>query len=154
MIKFNDLIEAFENAGMQTQRYSGRAMFGKQCLGVQCGNPTTAILEALECHITTITGDKHAVIDGVTEFCRLLKDPRVDQLGYNKIVYWPSVEWELGQGEEEELEEDDEETVVGLSSKTVASLREAHEQGLTIERRTTLPSAADMSGVPNKGKKS
>ena len=50
--------------------YSGRGMFGKQCLGISCD-------------------DAHDVISSYKEFG--LPRPSVDNLGRGWIVYWPTI---------------------------------------------------------------
>lgn len=67
-----DVIEqtAFRVGGDVRYDYSGRGMFGKQCLGIVCDNPQAAIEEAAS---------------------RGLRGAEVDSMGRQSIVYWRSV---------------------------------------------------------------
>ncbi len=47
--QFTTISEAFENSDSTTNRYSGRGMYGKQCLSVTCDNPMKALLDAIAC---------------------------------------------------------------------------------------------------------
>jgi len=69
-----EFIEALEDAGYEWRAYSGRAMYGKQCVGV------------------VLKGDFD-----LWHLARNLRDinveaPRTDSMGHNIIVYWPRYE--------------------------------------------------------------
>lgn len=69
-----DLIEALDNAGYDHRAYSGRAMYGKQCVGVNLENDI--------------------------DLWRLARDlidleigpPKTDSMGLGIIAYWPRYE--------------------------------------------------------------
>ena len=67
-----DAVEAVAVAvgGEVRKDYSGRGMFGVTCFGVVCRNAERAIEEAAE---------------------RGIKGARVDSMGRDEIVYWPSI---------------------------------------------------------------
>lgn len=67
-----DAIEqiAFRVGGDVRYDYSGRGMYGKQCLGIVCDNPQAAIEEAAS---------------------RELRGAEIDGMGRQSIVYWRSV---------------------------------------------------------------
>lgn len=61
---------AAEVGGRVYRHYSGRGMYGAQCLGVECGD-VPACIEAAACH--GLTG------------------ARWDNMGCDYIVYWPKL---------------------------------------------------------------
>lgn len=68
------LIAALQDAGLKPRSYSGRAMYGKSCVGV-AADSAFEIGEAL----------KAAKI--------MAGQPDEDQLGKRRIFYWPAIEW-------------------------------------------------------------
>lgn len=76
-IEAQDLIDAIEDAGFEAQSYSGRCMFGAECVSV--------------------------TIDGISDLWRLAGDlvqqghdvpaPTTDSMGMGIVAYWPSVKW-------------------------------------------------------------
>lgn len=72
-------IEALDDAGFDPASYSGRGMFGKQCVSVQDVS-AWKIARELTCE----------TYDGEFED---LPEPRQDQLGLGFVLYWPSYEW-------------------------------------------------------------
>lgn len=76
-MNYEELTTALINEGLDPRSYSGRGMFGKECVGVEVVYP----------------GDY-----------TLPKGYRMDNMGRDYIVYWPSVKWE-GDDDYEEDEE-------------------------------------------------
>lgn len=68
-----EIIEDAANAigGEVTYSYSGRGMFGRTCVGIECDSSQEVIEEAAS---------------------RGLRGAAVDNLGLGWIVYWPSVQ--------------------------------------------------------------
>lgn len=93
-MSFEQIREAFENAGYEPRSYSGRGMYGKECLGVVCSDPITAILETLQA-----VEDEATLRDLISD----LFDPSEDSMGRDSIVYWTRIVWE-----DEEKDEDEE----------------------------------------------
>jgi hypothetical protein len=77
-INADDLIRAIRNLGHTPRSYSGRCMYGRECVGVSMG----AQFEAIElfAELRTAAGLAH------------LPSPTFDSLGRGIIAYWPSVE--------------------------------------------------------------
>jgi|CXWL01.1.fsa_nt_gi hypothetical protein len=74
--------------------YSGRAMYGRSCLGVETndvGDLFAAVLEEVE-------GD-----DDTHEIQEAFRDMRTDAMGRGTIVYFPNVEF-VGDEDEHECE--------------------------------------------------
>lgn len=72
MTKTKKLIAAIENAGYEWRSYSGRGMYGKECVGV------------------TIR-DKSDLID-LADAAKIAGKPCTDDMGLGTIAYWPNVE--------------------------------------------------------------
>lgn len=115
------LIERFRDAGLEPRSYSGRAMYGKQCVGVSgdrselenaikdiindClqeafdrGAEEESISNEEEMTQKELEVNEYASLDELQEFVGKLLNYKQDQLGLGMIYYWPSIEWE----EEEE----------------------------------------------------
>lgn len=66
------LQERLEAAGIETRSYSGRGMYGKECLGAVA----------------------HSAEDVYAECGRAnIKSARTDSMGLSVVVYWPSIPW-------------------------------------------------------------
>lgn len=70
------LREALEDAGYEPRAYSGRAMFGKQCVSV--------VLDS-EGDIWNVARN----LDANTN----VPAPRTDSMGRGIVIYWPSAIW-------------------------------------------------------------
>lgn len=82
------LIEMFECAegndiSIRTD-YSGRAMYGKQCIGVVGNRPLSFVIECMQNFIDM--GDTEYASD----FFELLKNHSEDSMGLRQITYFPS----------------------------------------------------------------
>lgn len=86
-------------AGYETRSYSGRAMYGKSCLGVtlvafdSLGDLVADVLEAID------TTDESDQICCVVEAFRCM---RMDSIGKETIVYFPDVEFSDDGAEDED----------------------------------------------------
>lgn len=104
---FQDLVEA---AGYECRSYSGRAMYGKSCLGVvipfdTLGQFIADLWEQME-HNTNVYRD-----DELQQYCEsasaAFRSMRTDDMGkHDMIVYFKDVEYE----EDDEKEENDDQT--------------------------------------------
>lgn len=95
--QFNDIVQAFEEAGFESRPYIGRAMFGiTECLGVTCKNPTKTLLEAV-----SYVADRAEEADDVTTFIDRLGTPETDDMGMDKILYFPAVVYQYEEDEED-----------------------------------------------------
>lgn len=109
---FQDLVES---AGHETRSYSGRAMYGKSCLGVVIPNGSLGqfiadIFEQMQYNLDAYDDD------GVRERCEgaatAFRSMRTDDMGRDDmIVYFTDVAYEEDDDEEEEEEDDEEDDV-------------------------------------------
>ena len=88
-----------ENAGIETRSYSGRGMYGKECLGVSIdrgglGNFIADVLENLD-------------TDRVEEIAEAFRHLSTDSLGLGMIAYFPGVPYN-GSSSDDEDEDSDE----------------------------------------------
>jgi len=83
--KFLDLLDQLESCGLITapRPYSGRAMYGKQCVAVS-GEETSEWHLAIQMASWASSYDIE-MLD--------LPAPRTEQLGRSFIMYWPQYEW-------------------------------------------------------------
>jgi hypothetical protein len=93
---FDKIVDAFETAGYEPRSYSGRAMYGAHCLGVECDNGAGLMAE-LAVSIAEQASDPAEV----AEIMQHLTSPRGDSMGRGSILYWPSIEWMDGEEDED-----------------------------------------------------
>ena len=90
---FKFFCDALKSAGLEPRSYSGRGMFGKECVGAICGESTLAILDVIEEAIGE-NDDPDATLDLIKELRRF----RTDSMGRTSmIMYWPHMTWEGGE---------------------------------------------------------
>lgn len=69
--------------------YSGRVMFGKQCIGITLGqysqNPIGLIAECV-----AIVEDEAERL----ELAKIFKNTKEDSMGKGCIIYWPDMAWD------------------------------------------------------------
>lgn len=87
---FKQIYNAFEMAGFEPQKYSGRAMYGSYCLGVTTDNTIQCVLEVIDRYLETCGDD---AIDNTRELIDRLFNPREDSMGLRSIIYWPRIKW-------------------------------------------------------------
>lgn len=84
------LQELIEDLGYETRSYSGRGMYGRECLGVTVEDPISFTLEL-----------GYAI--GQEETSELPRRTSWDSMGLDYIVYFPNVPYD---GEDEDEDED------------------------------------------------
>ena len=90
MIDETTLVEALNTAGLKIRRYSGRYMYGKECVATSDDRPLQEILADLI----------EAYSDNF-ECANAIRAARTDDMGRGIVVYWPHVAWP------DDLEEDE-----------------------------------------------
>jgi hypothetical protein len=71
--------------------YSGRRMYGEHCVAVVCDNPF---------HIIGVLIETFEDIRSFND--ELVINARVDDMGLQKVIYWPHLPWTSDLNEEEE----------------------------------------------------
>jgi hypothetical protein len=99
------LIEALEltdwrHGELIPRSYSGRGMYGKQCVGVTLDGDGSSFQLGAAVSAAFFDLDEDEALDNIADLARL----RVceDSMGRGVIVYWPSVEWPADVEEEDE----------------------------------------------------
>ena len=86
------LIELIEEAGREARSYSGRGMYGEQCVGVDLDN-------ASEIFGLGVEMANYAVDDEREDLASLRST--WDSMGLGVIIYFPGVRWPKGRDEDE-----------------------------------------------------
>ena len=85
--QFQALVELIEDAGFEARAYSGRGMYGQNCLGVTADcNPARVVACILLQALEAADGELNELL---TEF----QNVHCDSLGMGSIVYFPSIAW-------------------------------------------------------------
>lgn len=108
--KSNETIfkEAIEDEGYSVRSYSGRGMYGKNCLGFNISRGQSPIQATAE-----IIGNLADVCQydddlELSDFIEFFGDVKEDSMGLGMIVYFPDIEWDSEWNESDEENEDDE----------------------------------------------
>ena len=83
---FQELYDALETLDYEPRSYSGRSMYGKQCLGVmlESDQELWSLAQAL-------------TRDGIE-----IEAPKTDSFGRGIVIYWPSIKWEPVEASDED----------------------------------------------------
>lgn len=96
MINATELIGTMKNLDLHVRSYSGRNMFGKQCVGFTTDNEIYDCVQlALELRSGGVEPDDNL---------KLFRGATIDSMGRSTIVYFPRIEWP-----EDRQDDDDEE---------------------------------------------
>ena len=100
-MELKQLKALIEAAGYEAHPYSGRGMMGRQCVGLPCSDVNTAIADLFE---AVFDADVEDVADEQEEYdarmsahsalCDALRSSAQDSMGFNRVLYFKSVEWQ------------------------------------------------------------
>ncbi|HEY8095286.1 MAG TPA: hypothetical protein VIE65_04225 [Methylobacter sp.] len=96
--------ELIEEAGHETRSYSGRAMYGKQCLGVETSDIGTLVADVFQA-IADSDGGEGTLRDLAAMAEQGFRGLRTDSMGMDIIVYFPGVPYESEPSEDEDEDE-------------------------------------------------
>lgn len=111
-MNFSELQGIVEDAGFETQSYSGRGMYGRKCLSFnldQDDNEFDAFLSIAESIQSYVEShDDGLELEDITSYFMGAKS---DSMGLGTVVYFPEIDWEDSEYQEEDEEdfEDEEE---------------------------------------------
>ena len=91
MSKLQEILEMGEH---EPRSYSGRAMYGRSCLGVECSDVGELFAEVLE------SADE----DDLRELAETFRTMRTDSMGLDIIVYFPGTEYVRNDADCEECD--------------------------------------------------
>jgi hypothetical protein len=116
------IIGAARDAGLHVRSYSGRAMYGDKCLGIEFDGSEATVI----CDIITAFMDMHSDLGDVDEtrpddsnydgenyaqtlfeMVSALRMARSDSMGRGSIVYWPRIEWTADMNDSDDNDSDD-----------------------------------------------
>lgn len=95
-VDFEELVKIIADAGYTARSYSGRGMYGNECLGVSCDSPEEFRMDVLD----SVEGT-----DDYAEVSRVMRGMRTDSLGRRYIAYFPGVEWEEDRGDDGDFDD-------------------------------------------------
>jgi hypothetical protein len=110
-MNFSDLQDIVEDAGFETQSYSGRGVYGKKCLsfnlesGENGFDAFLSIAEAIQSYVES--HDDGIELEDITP---LFMGAKSDSMGLGVVIYFPDIEWEEieNQNGDDELDSVDE----------------------------------------------
>ena len=113
--------EAVEDAGYETRSYSGRGMFGKECLGVEVdrgsmGSFIADVIDTLHSRVDSSGDDEEAeaeVDDAFDAVAQGFRRMNTDSMGLGSILYFPGVPFEDEDADDDEDEDDEDESAEG-----------------------------------------
>lgn len=89
------LVNLIQAAGYEAYSYSGRGMFGCQCVGLTCSDMNTAIADLFEAVFDVHGQEEYEVLMDVhSALCDALRSSAQDSMGMDKVLYFKSVEWQ------------------------------------------------------------
>lgn len=94
-MSIEDFISLIEATGYHAQSYSGRYMYGDQCVGVSCGNVFTLIADLLD----------SVYQDEINDLIGTIRNAKSNSLGLNMIVYFPQIKYP--ENRNDDYDEDD-----------------------------------------------
>ena len=82
-----NLQSTIENAGYETRSYSGRGMYGKQCLGISSENVIKTIVDILRWVFGEGDDDLYYALS------KAMQSAKTDSMGHGFIIYFPDHEY-------------------------------------------------------------
>lgn len=80
-VSFSELTEALRTVDLEPQSYSGRGMYGRQCVSVKGSSQKDLISRIVMCGLEP------------EQVGQLIQMSHADSLGLGVVIYWPSIEW-------------------------------------------------------------
>jgi hypothetical protein len=108
-MNFSELQQIVEDAGFETQSYSGRGMFGRKCLSFNLDRDDNefdaflSIAESIQSYVES--HDDGFELKDITSYFMGAKS---DSMGLGMVVYFPEIDWEDSEDQEEDEEDFDE----------------------------------------------
>lgn len=107
------LIDLLTSLDVRIRSYSGRFMYGKQCLGIEFGGRGDKYDTEYELFGDLLEACLDATDDqdNLRELAEIVKGARSDSMGLGMVVYFPRVKWEeymYGDDDDSDEESEDE----------------------------------------------
>ncbi len=88
-----EILIALKQSDCDLRSYSGRGMYGKQCLGIETDNPLQLLIDMISFLVDYLEAEHEEEQSGIEDLRDVLEDhlrnPRMDNMGRGYIVYWP-----------------------------------------------------------------
>jgi hypothetical protein len=97
------LIEALEDAGYEPRSYSGRGMYGRECVGVVTSGASFRLGAEVAKSAAYLADDEEEAQAVLCDLAEL--SVATDAMGFDTIVYFPGVDWPEGLSREDEEDE-------------------------------------------------
>lgn len=104
---FQTITETLDEMGIEYRSYSGRGMYGDECLSVDCDRGEAASIPAKLVLELMAAGEREAA-ETVA-----LAQIRTDSMGLGQIVYFQDIKWERSTSHPVADEEDEDDTACG-----------------------------------------
>ena len=92
------IVDTARDAGLEVRSYSGRAMYGRQCVAIEFDrdpySSTAIVIDILNTFFESRQMYKEDNLDAFSELMHELKSAKQDSLGLGGIIYWPHMEWD------------------------------------------------------------
>lgn len=85
---FETITETLDDMGVEYRSYSGRAMYGEECLGIDCDRNEAASIPA-KLVLELMAADEREAAETVA-----MAQIRTDSMGMGQIVYFQDIKWE------------------------------------------------------------
>ncbi len=95
--------EIVEDSGLEARSYSGRCMYGANCLGVVVDSGIGEVVAEIIEHLAGLDDDERG--QASREAADAFRGVRKDSIGHGTVVYFPSVPWEDEEQDEEQEDE-------------------------------------------------
>jgi hypothetical protein len=101
---FQTITETLDDMGIEYRSYSGRGMYGAECLGIDVdhGSNFTVASVAAKLVLELMAAGERTAAETVA-----LADIRTDSMGLGAIVYFQDIKWERSTSHPVSEEEDD-----------------------------------------------
>lgn len=98
---FEDLAEELGNDDLSIRSYSGRGMYGKQCLGVYTDMNIGSLMAYVVRSLAGVASfDNQDAEDASEEIAQAFENMQTDSMGLGTIVYFPNVKFVSTSDEE------------------------------------------------------
>ena len=107
--------EILENGGREVYSYSGRGMYGQNCIGFYVDGTIAQEIAQLAteivnyCYDTLVGNDAEEMLDSIERLLDIMTEAKTDNMGQGTVIYFPNVEWEDVEEDEEESENENDE---------------------------------------------
>lgn len=78
MVNSEELYNILEKAGLAIRKYSGRGMYGKECIAAEYNSQSDLAYIIESC-------------DDVDQAAYLFRNAKYDSMGLGSVVYWPYI---------------------------------------------------------------